>query len=90
MLSKFKTVSLSFWVAHWHTTQVYWTTQIQNGISFVSGGKLAHDSSEFKILYLSFRLAHWHTTQVYCNAQIQNGISFVSGGTLAHDSSLLY
>jgi hypothetical protein len=74
VLVEFITVSLCFRVTHWHTTYVYFKTQIKNYISFFSGGTLAPVSSP---LYcsntkLNLSLFRWHT------------------GTLAHDSSILY
>jgi hypothetical protein len=58
-----KNVCLSFQVAHWNTTQVHFTDQIQNCISFFLGDTLAHHSS---ILYSSnsklyIFLFGWHT-----------------------------
>jgi hypothetical protein len=93
---QFTTLSLSFQVAHLHTTQVYCTAQIKNCISLFSGGTLAHDSSKFTVLLefitvsLCFRVAHWHTTHVNFKAQIKICISFFLGGTLAHVSSPMY
>jgi hypothetical protein len=94
---EFTTASLSFQVAHLHTTQVYCSARIQNCISLFLGGTLADDSiplycsnSKLISLFLCGTLAHWHMTQVHCNAQIQNCISLFSGGTLAHDLIPLY
>jgi hypothetical protein len=42
---EFTTASLSFQVAHSHTTQAYCTARNQNCISLFFGGTLAHDSS---------------------------------------------
>jgi hypothetical protein len=91
---KFSTASLSFWVAHWHTTQVHCTARIQNCISLFLGGTLAHDQIHCTSriqncisLFLGGTLAH---DQIHCTSRIQNCISLFLGGTLAHDSSILY
>jgi hypothetical protein len=82
-------------VAHWHTTQVHCTAQIQNCIALFSRGTLANNVRstvllEFKTASLCYWVAHWHTTQVHSTAQIQNCISLFSCSTLTHDSSILY
>jgi hypothetical protein len=60
---EFKTATLRFRVAHWHTTQVYCTAQIQNRIALFSGVTLAHDSSPLFCLNSKLYLCvfRWHT-----------------------------
>jgi hypothetical protein len=91
---KFTTASLSFWVAHWHTTEVYCTNQISTAsLSFrVAHWHMTQVQSTDRIkncisLYSGGTLAH---DQIHCTARIQNCITFFSGGTRAHYSIILY